>query len=203
MKCSAALGDAETAGPGYARDASGVCMRWFSALPLMWAISAPAWAGLKVVGTPKVSFAATGTVMDMEGVGTTLTVADDGTTVTFTVPMKTVSTDNSLRDDHMHNTYLEVGKFPDVVVAVPKAEFKLPAAPGDKLKGSVTGTFTAHGVTQPVKVNYAAKRGDAGTKVEATFDFDVSKHGIAIPSYLGVTLDPKMKGAATVELVDG
>lgn len=178
-------------------------MRGFSALPLMWAISAPAWAGLKVVGTPKVSFAATGTVMDMEGVGTTLTVADDGTTVTFTVPMKTVSTDNSLRDDHMHNTYLEVGKFPDVVVAVPKAEFKLPAAPGDKLKGSVTGTFTAHGVTQPVKVNYAAKRGDSGTKIDATFDFDVSKHGIAIPSYLGVTLDPKMKGAATVELVDG
>ena len=171
------------------------------ALPLL--IASPAWAGYTLAGKPKVTFQATGTVMDMEGVGSTVKVTDDGTTVSFAVPMATVSTDNALRDDHMNNTYVEVAKFPDVVVALNKAAFKLPTAAGEKLKGSVTGTLTVHGVSQPVTVSYSAKRGDTSTKVDATFSLDVSKHGIVIPEYLGVTLDPKMKATASLELIDG
>lgn len=166
-------------------------------------LASPAWAGLTLTGKPKVSFQATGTVMDMEGVGSTVKLADDGATLSFAVPMASVSTDNALRDDHMHNTYVEVAKFPDVVVSFDKAAFKLPAAAGEKLKGSVSGTLTVHGVSQPVTVSYTAKRGEASTKVEASFSLDVSKHGIVIPEYLGVTLDPKMKATASLELIDG
>jgi hypothetical protein len=31
----------------------------------------------------------------------------------------------------------------------------------------------------------------------------VSAHGIAIPGYLGITVDPKMKADVQVDLVDG
>lgn len=164
---------------------------------------APALAALSVTGTPKVSFDATGTVMDMQGISKVVKLTDDGQQLVFTVPMATVSTDNALRDDHMLNKYVEVAKFPEVSVTLPKSALKLPAADGEKLKGSATGTFTARGISQPVTVSYSAKKSGAVTKLEANFNFDVSTHGIAIPDYMGVTIDPKMKASATVELIDG
>jgi polyisoprenoid-binding protein YceI len=160
-------------------------------------------AGWSLSGTQKVSFEATGTVMDMEGSSDKLRLSETGDQVVFSVAMNTVSTDNDLRDDHMQNKYVEVAKFPDAVVSLPKAEFKLPAAAGEKVKGTVKGTFTVHGVSKPVTVNYSAKRGDSSVKVEASFDFDVNQHGITIPDYMGVTIEPKMKAKASVELIDG
>lgn len=164
---------------------------------------APALAALTITGSPKVRFNATGTVMDMEGTGKVVKLADDGQQLVFTVPMASVSTDNTLRDDHMLNKYVEVATFPDVSVSLPKAALKLPAADGEKLKGSAAGTFTAHGLSQPVTVSYTAKKTGAVTALEATFRFDVSQHGITIPDYMGVTIDPKMKAVATIELIDG
>jgi polyisoprenoid-binding protein YceI len=178
--------------------------QWLPLLLLAVATAAaPARAAMSITGTPKVSFDATGSVMDMQGVGKVVKLADDGQQLVFTVPMSTVSTDNAVRDDHMLRTYVEVAKFPEVSVSLPKAALTLPAADGEKRKGAATGTFTARGISQPVTVSYSAKKVGGVTKLEASFQFDVSKHGIAIPDYMGVTIDPKMKASATVELIDG
>jgi len=173
-------------------------MRYLTLLPLL--LSSPAWAGYSVTGTPKVGFQATGSVMDMEGVGHSVTLADDGTNLAFTVPMATVTTDNSLRDEHMHDNYVEVAKFPNAVISFPRAAVKLPAGDGEKVSGSVGGTFMVHGVNQPVSITYTAKRAKGVTKVDAKFAFDVSKHGISIPSYLGVTIEPAMTATVALEL---
>ena len=172
-------------------------------LALAALLATPTLAGTTIKGSPSVKFEATGSVLDIEGTGSTVTMTDDGTTLTFTVPMATVTTDNDLRDDHMRNKYAEAAKFPNLTIAFPRANLKLPAKAGEKLSTSVSGTFTAHGVSQPAMIAYTAKRGDTATKIEAKFGFDVSKHGIEIPNYLGVTVEPAMKATVVLELVDG
>ena len=172
-------------------------------LALAALLAGPSLAGSTLTGTPRVTFEATGSVLDIEGTGSTVTITDDGTTLTFTVPMATVTTDNDLRDDHMRNKYVEIATFPNVTLSFPKANLKLPAKSGEKLSTSVSGTFTAHGVSQPASIAYTAKRGATSTKIEAKFGFDVSKHGIEIPNYLGVTVEPAMKATVNLELVDG
>ena len=111
--------------------------------------AAPARAAMSITGTPKVSFDATGSVMDMQGVGRVVKLADDGQQLVFTVPMSTVSTDNAVRDDHMLRTYVEVAKFPEVSVSLPKAAPPPPAAAGRKRTGRATRPFTPRGLTPP------------------------------------------------------
>lgn len=155
-----------------------------------------------LTGKPKVTFSAEGSpgALDIEGVADVVTLADDGTTIRVTVPMASVHTGIDLRDEHMNAKFVEVAKFPDVVLAIPRAGLAWPAAGVPSSKGTAPATFTAHGVDRPVSVTYAFTRKGTGYRVQASFEFDVAQHGIAIPSYLGVTVDPKMRAAATLNL---
>lgn len=179
-----------------------------AALPaalLAVALAAPeAHAGYQVTGKPKVQFNATGNpgYLDIEGLTNALTVKDDGTNLSFVVPMKTISTGIDLRDEHMNEKYVEVGKFPDVSLSFPKSAVPFPTELGKAAEGTVKAQFTAHGVAEEVDVAYVVKRSKTGWRVQASFPFDVSAHGIAIPSYLSVTVDPKMKAVVTFDLTD-
>lgn len=174
------------------------------ALALGVAAASPAWAGMTLTGTPKVTFNATGSpgFLDIEGVSSTVKVTDDGTTLSFAVPMSTVSTGIELRDNHMNEHYVEVAKYPDVTIKLPKASVQWPANAGDSTSGKVSATFNAHGVDVPTDVTYTVKKGKSSTKVTAKFAFNTNSHGISIPSYLGITVDPAMTAEATIELVD-
>lgn len=174
------------------------------ALALGVLTASPAWAGMTLTGTPKVVFNATGSpgFLDIEGVTNTVKVADDGTTLSFAVPMTTVSTGIELRDDHMNEHYVEVAKYPDVTMKIPKASVQWPANVGDSTSGKVSGTFNVHGVDLPTEVSYTIKKGKTSSKVTAKFAFDTAKAGITIPAYLGITVDPAMTAEATLELVD-
>ena len=176
----------------------------FAAAAIFALSTAPAWAGMSVSGKPKVVFNAAGSpgALDIEGVTNTMTLTDDGTNLTFTVPMATVKTGIGLRDDHMNNEYVQIAQFPNATLSFAKTAVKWPANPGESSKGTVTGSFGIHGVQQPVTVSYDIKKDAAGYTVKAGFDLDAGKHGIQIPSYLGITVDPKMKASATVSLVD-
>lgn len=179
-----------------------------AALPaalLAVALAAPeAHAGYQVTGKPKVQFNATGSpgALDIEGITNALTLQDDGTNLSFVVPMKTIDSGIGLRDDHMNEKYVEIAKFPDVSLSFPKTAIAFPADVGQTAEGTVKAQFTAHGVAEEVDVAYVVKRSKNGWKVQANFPFDVTKHGIAIPSYLSVTIDPKMKAVVTLDLTD-
>lgn len=182
---------------------SALALSAFVLAPLLAA--SPAEAALKVTGKPKVSFFAEGSpgALDIEGKGAVLALADDGTTLTFTVPWDSITTGIDLRDDHMKNKYLQVSQFPTVSLAVPKAEVKLPADGSAATTGTVTGQFTAHGVTRPVQVNYTINLTKAGYRVVARFNYNVSEHGIEVPSYLGVTVSAAQRAEVVFDMADG
>lgn len=173
-------------------------------LVLALALPTVATAALRTDGKPKVSFFATGSpgFLDIEGTSGTLSTVDDGTTLTFSVPMSTVTTGIGLRDDHMNNEYVDVAHFPNAVMKVARNDVKWPGNVGEKTTGSVSGDFNVHGQGQAVTVSYTNVRTAKGFKVTAMFKFDAGKSGIVIPSYMGVTVDSKMSAQVTTELAD-
>jgi len=167
-------------------------------------VSVDAFAGMNVTGKPKVSFSAAGNpgALDIEGEADTVTAADDGTTLTITVPMASVHTGIDLRDEHMNDKFVQIAQFPNVTLAIPKASIQWPTDTGKGVDGTVTGSFTAHGVSKDVPVTYNVRKSKLGYRVNAKFDFDVTQHGIEIPSYLGITVDPKMHAQAVIDIAD-
>jgi len=176
------------------------------ALAFALALATPsvAEAALKVDGKPTVTFFAVGSpgFLDIEGVTNTLSASDDGTRLVLSVPMTTVKSGIALRDEHMNEKYVETGKFPNVTIGLAKADVKWPVNVGEAHEGVVKAVFNAHGVDVPVDVSYRVSKTKTGFRVKAQFPFDTAAHGIAIPSYLGVTVDPKMRAEATVDLID-
>ncbi len=117
--------------------------------------------------------------------------------------MTTVDTGISMRDSHMNEHYVEVAKFPNAILTLAKTDVLWPATLGEEKKGTVKATFNIHGQDQAVNVAYAVKKSKTGFQIKANFNYDTAASGIAIPSYLGVTVDPKMRAEVTTDLVDG
>lgn len=168
------------------------------------ASSLPAAAAYQVTGKPKVTFYAEGSpgALDIEGKSGELSLTDDGTTVTAKVPLASVSTGIDLRDDHMKNKYMGIASFPDLLLRFNRADLKVPTDAGQSTTGTLAATFSAHGVEQPVTVTYTVKKGKSALEVDASFDYDISKHGVEIPSYLGITVDPAQNAKVRFDMLD-
>lgn len=168
------------------------------------AVPATSFAGYRLGPKPKVSFFATGSpgFLSIEGKTTDITLVDDGEQLAFTVPIASVDTGIALRDQHMRDKYVQADQFPDLVLVLPRSAVAFPAEKGRMSEGTVEATFTTHGVALPVTVTYTAKRKTESWTVSASFPFDVSKHGIEIPSYMGVTIDPAMQAEVVLDVVE-
>lgn len=166
--------------------------------------TAPALAAPAVTGTPKVTFVATGGMLipDIEGTTSGLTVANDGTALLFTVGLGGLTSGIDLRDQHMREKYLDSPKFPVATLKIERSALTFPATSGEKKKGKAAGTFTVHGVSQPVNVGYALVKTNAGYKVDATFNLDLLKHGIPIPEYQMISIEPGVVASAIFEFSD-
>jgi polyisoprenoid-binding protein YceI len=183
-------------------------MRWLPNVSVALLFAAMAFApagasaGTTIEGKPKLTFYATGSpgFMSIEGVTSTVKLTDDGTKLAFTVPMATVDSGITLRDEHMNKNYVQIDQFPDVVLEFAKADVKWPTE--GSTEATVQGTFTLHGVTQPTTVGYTISKTKTGWRVKARFDYDTSKHGITIEPYMGISFDSKMYATAVVDLVD-
>jgi polyisoprenoid-binding protein YceI len=93
-----------------------------------------------------------------------------GTTVTaahFTVPLATVHSNESLRDDQFRGRIMDVARYPDAVFALSKP-IHLGAVPvvDQVFKVDATGTLAMHGVTRTVTFSIQAKY--TGTEVEVS-----------------------------------
>lgn len=166
-----------------------------------------AFAGMRLdttIAKPVVQFNATGEpgALDIEAKTSDCAVADDGTNLTFTVKLDTVSTGIELRDEHMKDKFLQTGQYPDAVLTFPKASIAWPTETGKKVSGSLDAQFTAHGKTQPTKVKYDVQKTKQGWKVTGNFPYDTSAAGIEVPSYLGVTIDNHQTAKAVMYLTD-
>ena len=106
---------------------------------------------------------------------------------TLAVDLRTLDTGIGLRNEHLRENYLEVGKGPGFETAT-LSEIDLdqvnPDAPEGK--GSFTGLLTLHGVTKPVTGVVDVRQAGAGLRVKASFPVDLATYRIRKPRYLGI-----------------
>lgn len=124
-----------------------------------------AYAKLARTGSASVKFHADTNVpfLSVDGTTNQLTLADDGTTLTITVPLATLSTGIGLRDTHMKNA-LEVDKFPNAELAIPRGSLKFPGQ-GERASGTAQGTLTLHGRSKPMSFSYTVQHDGSGYHV--------------------------------------
>lgn len=113
----------------------------------------------------------------------------------FEFTLKEFNTGINLRDEHMKNKYLEIGKFPTAKLAFKDISIKDSNSDYD---GTFNGNLTLHGVTKPVsgKVKYTGK----DKKIVANFSVKVSDFQIPVPKYLGVTVSESVDIESTINL---
>lgn len=167
-------------------------------------LPAAANAAMTIDGKPKVSFFATGSpgFMSIEGVSSTMTLTDDGTRLSFSVPMATVDSGIPLRDEHMNTHYVQIETFPNVSIDLAKADVAWPTEVGKSADVTVKGNFSLHGMTHPTDITATVTKTKTGFRVKGRFDYDVNAYGIIIEPYMGISFDPKMYATVSVDLLD-
>jgi polyisoprenoid-binding protein YceI len=146
-------------------------------------------AKLSKTGTSSTTFKASGPAgLNIAGKTADMSIADDGTTITITVPLANIDTGIALRNEHTKKA-LEADKYPNVTLAVARAALKFPAD-GAESSGDAKGSLTLHGQSKDVTFHYAAKRAGATYSVTGSTSINVDDFGVKRPSYLGVTVKP-------------
>jgi len=123
-----------------------------------------------------------------------LAVTDDGRTVRWTVPLANLQSGNPARDAQWKER-AQIEKFPSATFEVAREDLRLPGK-GQSLDSEVTGKLTLHGISQPAKATYSAKRGEQESYAfTASIGFDPKSHGLEQPELLGtkVTYDLKFQ----------
>ena len=132
----------------------------------------------------------------VDGKTTQLRIEDDGTTLKLTVPLASLQTGIGLRDRHMREKYLQVDRFPDVVLEVPWSGVKLPGD-GQTGEGTAPGKMTLHGKSKDVQVKYRIVRTGTRYQVTGNVPLNLKDFDIDVPSYMGVTVQPDIETSAS------
>jgi polyisoprenoid-binding protein YceI len=103
----------------------------------------------------------------------------------LSVDLRTLDTGIGLRDDHMRNEYLEVGKGEGFASAV-LSDIEVANIGANGGKGRFTGTLLLHGVRKPVSGQADIRREGTSVRVDAGFPVTLADYGIREPRYLGV-----------------
>jgi polyisoprenoid-binding protein YceI len=155
----------------------------------MATFSLVAAAKLSKNGGSSTSFKVAGPAgLTIEGKTAEMTVADDGNTLTLTVPLSNIDTGIGLRNDHTKKA-LEAEKYPTTTLKVARSALKFPAAGADS-SGDARGALTLHGQTKDITFHYVAKNNGGAIAVTGTSRINMNDYGVTAPSYLGVTVKP-------------
>jgi polyisoprenoid-binding protein YceI len=105
----------------------------------------------------------------------------------LSVDLNTLDTGIGLRNDHLRNRYLEVGRGPGFAQAV-LSDIRLGDGDPQRLQGKTpfTGTFLLHGTKKPIAGQATVRQDGRVARVEASFPVTVADFGIEKPQYLGV-----------------
>jgi polyisoprenoid-binding protein YceI len=136
-----------------------------------------------------------------EGKGADIRVADRGETLVVTVPLADVSTGIGIRDTHMREKYLEIGKYPTAELEVLRSELKFPAE-GARVEATASGTMTIHGTPQSITFHYRAQRKGNSYEVQGDVHLNMNDFGIEKPTYLGVTVKPPVDVTVSFGLIE-
>jgi len=152
-------------------------------------LAAPlAFAGWTQDGDGEATFDAKANVgLKIHGDCKKVVVADDGKSLSVTIAIKDIDTDNSLRNRHMSED-MGSDKFPNIVLKVPLDKLKVPEK-GKAVENDATGSFEIHGVTKEVPFKYKITC-DSSCEVEGSASLNVNDFGVKIRSYMGATVKP-------------
>ncbi len=118
----------------------------------------------------------------------------------FVVELASLDTGINLRNQHLRDNYLEVGKGPDFSRAV-LTDIRLTgidaAAPNGK--GAFSAQLQLHGVKRPVTGPAELRRSGTGVRVRASFPVVLEAFSIAKPRYLGVGVKDEVTVQVTFE----
>jgi polyisoprenoid-binding protein YceI len=160
------------------------------------------YAAFTSAAAAHVGFTASGPAgMKIEGTTSDLKVAEADGNVVVNVPLGNLATGIALRDQHMKEKYLEVGKYPEAILTITRSALHVPAAGGERLTADAPGTLKLHGQSRPVTVHYDASPDATGVAVNGRFHLRMDDFGITIPSYLGVTVKPDVDVTAAFHVV--
>ncbi len=105
----------------------------------------------------------------------------------LTVDLSTVDTGIALRNAHLRDKYLEVGKGGDFATAV-LSDVRLDKVEASTFHGQTpfTGMLLLHGTRHPVSGQADIRLEGSDVRVAASFPVHIDDYGIAPPRYLGV-----------------
>lgn len=114
------------------------------------------------------------------------TVDQDLLSGEFTVLLNDFKTGMDLRDEHMKEKYLEVGKYPTAKLTLKNV--KIPAKPGEEFDFS--GILELKSKSQPVSGKAKLESALDGNEVkgEATFKVNLPQYDVGVPKHLGITV---------------
>jgi polyisoprenoid-binding protein YceI len=103
------------------------------------------------------------------------------------VDLRTLDTGIGLRNEHLRENYLQVGKGPGFDTAtLSEIDLKGFSPDAPEGKGSFTGSLTLHGVTRTITGAVDVRQAGAGLRVKASFPVNLPDYGILKPRYLGI-----------------
>jgi polyisoprenoid-binding protein YceI len=172
-----------------------------AAIAALLTVSIVAHAKINKSGASTAGFRAKGPAgLGIEGTTSELALADDGTTVTVSVPLGNLTTGIGLRDRHMKG-YLEVDTYPSAELKVARSQLKFPASDSAS-ESDAKGTMKIHGVTREVSFHYAAKLAGGAWAIRGSTRINMNDFGIKTPSYLGVSVKPDIDVFANFQAAD-
>lgn len=119
------------------------------------------------------------------------------------VDLRTLDTGIGLRNTHLRDAYLEVGKGDGFEKAV-LSNLKLGDVDPETFQGrtAFTGDLALHGAKVQVTGEAEIRREGKSFRVNATFPVRISDYGIAKPQYLGVGVRDVVQVKVTLDLSD-
>lgn len=128
------------------------------------------------------------------GLAGTIKLMDDHVTGELTATLTPLKTGIGLRDEHMHEKYLETGKYPTATLTLTTVKIE-----GSNGPCSFEGTLTIKNTGKPVTGSCEAEGvGTATMKVAANTEIKMADYPIGVPSHLGITVAETVTVAAKV-----
>jgi polyisoprenoid-binding protein YceI len=135
----------------------------------------------------------------IEGRSSAVSLEEDASALTFTVPIAQIETGIDLRDRHMREM-LETEKFPAATLRVSRADVRS-SGQRELAERTVKGELTLHGRSRRVDVRYRVEpRASGHTSVHGSMRLDMRDFGIESPSFLGVTVAPDVEVRVELEV---
>lgn len=109
-----------------------------------------------------------------------------------------------LRNDHMKNRYLEVGKFPKAELEIKDLNLNRDFNPKSfKVAGPFRGVLQLHGVSHPVSGKIDLKAEGDELKIDCEYSLSIVDFKIQRPSYANISMtdEVKINAKATAKLV--